>query len=86
MIEHADSLVARMIEGEQARELIGNVRFSQDRVHVSCQRAIQFQGSGNVELEGNVVIVEDSLTMNFPRGMYFREARIAVAYDSVRLD
>lgn len=86
VIEHADSLVARVIEGEQARELIGNVRFSQDRVHVSCQRAIQFQGSGNVELEGNVVIVEDSLTMNFPRGMYFREARIAVAYDSVRLD
>lgn len=86
VIENADSLVARTIGGEQARELIGNVRFSQDRVRVQCFRAIQFQQSGNVQLEGNVVIVEDSLTMTFPRGMYYREARRAVAFDSVRLD
>ncbi len=86
VIENADSLVARTVEGEQARELIGNVRFTQDRVRVSCNRAIQFLQTGNVQLEGNVVIVEDSLTMTFPRGMYLRENRIAVAYDSVRLD
>lgn len=86
VIENADSLVARSIGGEQARELIGNVRFSQDRVRVQCDRAVQFQQSGNVQLEGHVVIVEDSLTMTFPRGMYYREARRAVAFDSVRLD
>lgn len=86
VIENADSLVARVVEGEQARELIGNVRFTQDRVRVSCNRAIQFLQTGNVQLEGNVLIVEDSLTMTFPRGMYFRDARTAVAYDSVRLD
>lgn len=86
VIENADSLVARTIEEKQARELIGNVRFTQDRVRVSCDRAVQFLQTGNVQLEGDVVIVEDSLTMTFPRGMYFREARVAVAYDSVRLD
>ncbi len=85
VIENADSLVARVIENEQARELIGNVRFSQERVRVSCDKAIQFTQSGNVRLSGNVVIVDDSVTMKFPRGMYYRNERRAVAHDSVLL-
>lgn len=86
VIENADSLVARVVDGQSARELIGNVRFSQDRVRISCERAVQFQETGNVQLLGNVVVVDDSLTMTFPRGMYFREERRAVAYDTVHLD
>ncbi|MBX2991184.1 MAG: hypothetical protein KF749_08450 [Bacteroidetes bacterium] len=86
VIENADSLVARVVDGESARELIGNVRFSQERVRISCDRAVQFQETGNVQLLGNVVVVDDSLTMKFPRGMYFREDRRAVAYDTVHLD
>lgn len=85
VIENADSLVARVIENEQARELIGNVRFSQERVRVSCDKAVQFTQSGNVQLAGNVVIIDDSVTMQFPRGMYYRNERRAVAHDSVRL-
>ncbi len=86
VIENADSLVARVVDGQSARELIGNVRFSQERVRISCERAVQFQETGNVQLLGNVVVVDDSLTMTFPRGMYFREERRAVAYDTVHLD
>lgn len=86
IIENADSLVGRVIEGEQARELIGNVRFSQEQVRVSCDRAIQFQESGNVRLTGNVVVQDDSLTMKFPRGMYYRVERRAIADDSVTID
>ncbi len=86
LIEHADSLIGREIDGEQAQELIGSVALSQDRIHVTCDRAVQLRSSGNVRLMGNVVIVEDSLTMRFPRGMYYRDERRAVAYDSVHLD
>lgn len=86
VIENADSLVARVVDGQSARELIGNVRFSQERLRISCDRAVQFQETGNVQLLGNVVVVDDSLTMTFPRGMYFREERRAVAYDTVHLD
>lgn len=85
VIEHADSLVGRTIGDQQVQELIGNVRFSQDRVRVSCERAIQFKASGNVELLGNVIVQDDSLIMRFPKGMYFRDERRAVAYDSVHL-
>ncbi|MBI5472001.1 MAG: hypothetical protein HY961_06610 [Ignavibacteriae bacterium] len=85
-IERADSLIGRQIDGEQAQELVGNVALTQDRVHVACDHAIQFKSSGNVQLMGNVVIVEDSLTMRFPRGIYYRDERRAVAYDSVHLD
>ncbi|MEO8168835.1 MAG: OstA-like protein, partial [bacterium] len=85
-IEHADSLIGKVINGEEVQELIGNVRFFQDKVVVTCDHAVQFRQSGNIELLGNVVIVEDSLTMRFPRGMYYRLEQRAVAYDSVRLD
>lgn len=86
IIENADSLIGRIIDGEEAKELIGNVRFSQENTHVSCDRAIQFKSSGNIQLHGNVVIVDSNLTMRFPRGMYFRADRRAVAHDSVQLD
>ncbi len=86
IIENADSLIGKVVDGQQAQELIGNVHFSQEQVRVSCDRAIQFKTSGNVQLSGNVIVQDDSLTMKFPRGMYFRLERRAVAYDSVQLD
>lgn len=85
-IEHADSLIGRVINGENVQELIGNVRFFQDKVIVTCDHAVQFKQSGNIQLQGNVVIVDDSVTMRFPRGMYHRVEQRAVAYDSVHLD
>jgi lipopolysaccharide export system protein LptA len=86
IIENADSLIGRIVDGDEAKELIGNVRFSQENTHVSCDRAIQFKSSGNIQLQGNVVIIDSNLTMRFPRGMYYRAERRAVAYDSVQLD
>ena len=75
VVEHADSLVGRVIDGEQARELIGNVRFSQERVRVTCDRALQFIDRGLVELRGNVVVRDDSITLEAPFGLYHRDGR-----------
>jgi lipopolysaccharide export system protein LptA len=84
-VENADSLVGRVIEGMEVRELIGNVRFSQERVHVACDRALQFIESGRVDLTGNVVVHDDSVVLSAPRGVYHRDERRAEAFDEVDL-
>lgn len=85
-LENADHLEGKIVDGEQARELIGNVRFRQEKVRVACDRALQYLRSGKVILTGNVVVVDDSVTMRAPRGVYHRDDRRAEAFDDVRLD
>ncbi len=86
VLHNADSLVGSIVNGESVKEWIGNVRFSQGRTFVNCDRAVQFEASGDVQLIGRVVVTEDSVTMKAPRGMYHREARMAEAFDEVSLD
>lgn len=86
ILENADSLVGRVIDGQTARELIGNVRFSQEDVHVSCDRALQYIETGEVILTGRVTVVQDSLTMRSARGVYHRDERRAEAFEDVSLD
>jgi lipopolysaccharide export system protein LptA len=86
ILEHADSLVGRVIDGEQARELIGNVAISQGDVHIGCDRALQLISRGTVFLAGNVVIRDDSLTLRAPRGVYHRDEHRAEAFDDVLVD
>lgn len=85
-LEHADSLKGSMLGGQQVRELIGNVRFSQDRVRISCDRALQYLESGRVELTGNVVVHDDSVVLTAPRGAYHRDTRRAEAFEEVELN
>jgi lipopolysaccharide export system protein LptA len=66
--------------------LIGNVRFSQEGVRVSCDRALQYLNRGDLVLTGNVVVRDDSVTMKGPRGAYHRDERRAEAFDDVHLD
>src|ERR1041385_5666687 len=56
ILNHADSLVGTQIDGEQARELIGNVKFSQGSVVVTCDRALQYLKSNKVSFQGVVEI------------------------------
>ncbi len=86
VLENADSLIGRVIGGENARELIGNVRFRQENVQVSCDRAIQYLASGRVDLLGNVLVKDDSIHLRAPRGRYHKDERRAEAFDSVNLD
>jgi hypothetical protein len=85
-LEHADSLIGRVIDGEDARELSGHVRIRQDDVLISCDHALQYLTSGKVLLTGHVVVEDDSMTIKTPRGAYFRDARHAEAYERVVLD
>jgi len=86
VLENADSLVGRVVGGEDVRELVGNVRLRQENVRISCDRALQFLASGRVDLTGNVVINDDSVTIRTPRGVYYRDERKAEGYDGVQLE
>ena len=85
-LENADNLEGKIVDGQEARELIGNVRFNQENVRVTCDRALQFIASGKLILTGNVVVNDDSLTLRAPRGAYYRDERRAEAFDDVRLN
>lgn len=85
-LNHADTLLGKTIEGEDARELIGHVDITQGNVRMFCDRATQFLRSGIVKLDGNVVVKEDSTVLHAPRGVYHRAGRWAEGFDGVQLD
>ncbi|MBI5215221.1 MAG: hypothetical protein HY960_05665 [Ignavibacteriae bacterium] len=85
-LHHADSLIGMDINGERARQLIGNVKFTHGRTTVTCRKAIQFLQSNKATLEGEVVVTEDSMTMVANQGVYYGNTRVAEAYGRVRLD
>ncbi len=86
VLEHADSLLRLVIDGEDARELSGHVRILQENVIIQCDRAVQFLASGKIVLTGNVLVRDDSMTITAPRGVYYRDTRHAEAYERVVLD
>jgi hypothetical protein len=85
-LQNADSLVGKVIGGEDARELIGNVVILQENVVIRCDHAIEFRQSGRLELAGNVVVQDDSVTIRAPRGIYHRDVRRAEAFEAVELE
>jgi lipopolysaccharide export system protein LptA len=86
VLQHADTLIGGVIDGEEVRELVGNVRILQENVHISCDRAIQFIRRGRFDLIGNVVVDDDSVLLHAPRGTYLRDERRAEGFDGIRLE
>ncbi len=86
VLDHADSLVGREINGEQARELIGNVQFHQGKTVVTCERAVQFLKANRIDLEGTVEVRDDSMRMVGMRGTYDGNQKTAEAFDRVLLE
>jgi lipopolysaccharide export system protein LptA len=85
VLQGADSLIGRVINGQAARELIGNVRILQGNVRIRCDRALQMIDAGSIELIGHVVVEDDSVTLTAPRGFYYRDTRRAEAFGAVKL-
>lgn len=86
VLNHADTLLGRVINGEDARELIGNVSLQQGRVTIMCDRVLEYQERGEYHLSGHVVVRDSNTIMIMPRGVYRRAERSAEALDSVSLD
>jgi lipopolysaccharide export system protein LptA len=86
VLEHADVFSGKQTQsGEDVREMEGSVRFHQGSVRVWCDKAIQYLAKNEVELNGNVKIVRDTITLTARKGRYFGNAKIAVCEGNVKL-
>src|SRR5258706_7798267 len=86
VLNHADSLIGREINGERVKELIGKVQFTQGSTVVTCRRAMQYIAANKISLEGEVVVEDSSMRMLCTRGMYYGNDRSAEAFDHVTVE
>lgn len=80
-----DSLVGKVVNGENIRELHGNVVMTQGAVKITCDKAIQYLAKNEAELIGKVVVTQDSIIIKTVRGYYFGNTKIAYSKHGVEL-
>lgn len=85
VLNHADSLIGKVIDGEKVQEAIGNVEFIQGNVKVNCDRAIQYRVSNTLELVGNVRVRRDTVLLTAVQGKYYGNSKKAVVERGVKL-
>jgi lipopolysaccharide export system protein LptA len=71
MLNYADSLIGKTINGEQVREAVGNVSLTHNNVKITCGRVLQYYDQNKAELYGNVRVVKDTVTITAPNGTYY---------------
>jgi lipopolysaccharide export system protein LptA len=86
ILKHADVFAGKNVNGEDVRELTGNVHLVQGNVLVWCDRAVQHLSKNEVELMGRVRILRDTVTLTAKRGIYYGNTKKAVCEDGVRLE
>ncbi|RPI17768.1 MAG: hypothetical protein EHM58_07905 [Ignavibacteriae bacterium] len=85
-INNADSLVGKIINGEQVREAMGNVSITHNDVRITANRVIQYFEQNKAELFGNVHMVKDTLNIYAPTGIYYGNESKAVCPDGATLN
>ncbi|MCB0750451.1 MAG: LPS export ABC transporter periplasmic protein LptC, partial [Ignavibacteriae bacterium] len=80
-----ESLKGKVVDGQNVREVIGNVVITQEDVKITCNKAIQYISSNNAELIGNVVITQDSVVIKTDKGRYFGNIKLAFSDSTVNL-
>ena len=86
LLKHADVFAGKSVNGEEIRELTGNVHLAQGNVLVWCDRAVQHLSKNEVELMGRVRVLRDTVTLTAKRGTYYGNTKKAVCEDGVRLE
>lgn len=77
-LKSADQLSGKVIDGQNVREATGNVEFTQGNIKVYCNSAIQYPEANRVELNGNVRIYQDTLSLMTSKATYFGDERKAI--------
>ena len=85
-LNHADSLVGKVINGEQVREATGNVALTHGDVKIYSNRVVQFMDRNRAELYGNVKVYKDTLSIFAPAGIYYGEESKVVCPDGATLN
>lgn len=86
ILNHADSLVGLVVDGEQVQQLIGNVLFTQGNVEVRCKRAMRYLKTNRIVLEGDAEVWDGKMRMVATRGIYYGNTKVAEAFDRVMLE
>ncbi len=86
IIINGDSLVGKQVNGENIREVIGNVVLTQGNVRITCNKATQYLAKNDALLEGNVIATQDTLTIKTERGFYYGDERITESKSEVILN
>lgn len=84
-LKYADSLTGTNTEAGMIRIVKGNVRFVQGNVTVTCNEAVQYLNQNRVELIGNVVITQETVTLRTSRGEYNGNTKIAFGQSGITL-
>jgi lipopolysaccharide export system protein LptA len=84
-LKYADDLKGSEKDGEQVRELIGNVELIHGNIRLKCNHAIQYFLSNKVEVSGNVIVYQDTLRLYSDNGVYYGETRTTVSPGKVRI-
>jgi lipopolysaccharide export system protein LptA len=86
VLQNADIFAGKRLDnGEDVRELTGNVRFRQGNTTVWCDKAVQYLTRNEIELNGSVKIVRDTVTLTAKKGRYYGNARKADGEGNVKL-
>ena len=85
ILNNADHLVGSIKNGEQIRELIGNVEMQQGNVTLKCDHAIQYFESNKIEVLGNVSVYQDTLFLFCQNASYYANTRTTVSPTKVKL-
>lgn len=86
LVINGDSLKGKVVDGQNIREVLGNVVITQEDIRITCNKAIQYIKSNNAELIGNVIITQDSVVIKTERGRYFGNIKIAYSDSAVHLN
>lgn len=88
-VRSADVLNVKVLNGEEVRELLGNVHLIQtsptEVVKIWCDSALRYMDANKVELYGRVRIVRDSVTLFAPEGVFYGDEQRAIVRKGVRL-
>ncbi len=84
-VENADLLSVGDSAGTRVQRLIGNVRLRQDETRLHSNRAIRYEGRGEILFVGNVVVFERGDTLFADRVLYTESTKVSRASGRVRL-
>lgn len=81
-----DSLVGKYIDGQNIREIHGDVVMTQGEVRITCRKAIQYLDKNEAVLTGDVVATQDTITIYTDRAYYYGNEKYTYSDLPVKLD
>ncbi len=85
ILQNADSLIGINLNDASFREFFGNVKFKHRDVSAKCNYAKQYINENRADMQGNVVINQNTMILLSPKVSYFGNTSLAFAYDSVTI-